>query len=63
MDSFLHYVYTIHSSKDFVKLFDKMYVYLNDDDFTECTYHVNELKSITFPEFIMEHQMPMKHPN
>jgi hypothetical protein len=52
MDQFLKYIYAIHSSNECVKLFDKMYVYLNDDEFSECSYHVSELKSVTFPDFI-----------
>lgn len=48
MSTFLSYVYAIHAES--AQTFHKLQVYLNDDDFTECTYSVDELCNISFPQ-------------
>lgn len=48
MSTFLNYVYVTHAES--AQTFHKLHVYLNDDDFTECVYSVDDLCNISFPQ-------------
>lgn len=57
MSTFISYVYAIHSA-DHLKTFNTLCVYLNDNDFTQLTYSVDDLYKTSFPNF---YEMTLAH--
>lgn len=50
MSTFISYVYAIHSANH-LKTFNALRVYLNDNDFTELSFPVDDLYKTSFPNF------------